>query len=362
MRTRSNGGIIGVFNNTSAYGANGFWYATDAATLAINYKWPIPPLGVIPFNASGGTTNEYFANGVYYRAHTFSSSGTFTIGQEPGGIVDLLLIGGGGGGGSSFLSSTATATIGGGGGGGGGFLEISDIFLPPGNYTVTVGQGGAGGTVTSDPGDKGANTSFIGVSVQATVMGGGGGASAGVANSSTSGATGGGSRGLTAISTGAIREIGSPSANTQQGYAGGSGYYNYNGGSYMGLGGSGGGAGSIGQGPTGTLDENWPPGDGLYSSITGTQTGYGGGGYGGYVGAYALFGTHVAPAAFGGGSLPTQNYTNSTALPSNSVMHGIDGKGGGGAGGLAGAGATQNVRYYGGDGGDGIVIVRYRYQ
>ena len=64
--------------------------------------------------ASGGIINDYtHPGGNVYRAHTFSSSGTFTI-SAPGGLgdtVEYLVIAGGGGGGKQH----------GGGGGAGGY-------------------------------------------------------------------------------------------------------------------------------------------------------------------------------------------------------------------------------------------------
>ena len=95
---------------------------------------PPPPAGI---TASGGIINDYEDSGTQYRAHVFTSSGTFAI-SDLGSIsstVEYLVIGGGGGGGSRF----------GGGGGAGGYRTASNLPVSAQSYTVTVGGGGAGG-------------------------------------------------------------------------------------------------------------------------------------------------------------------------------------------------------------------------
>ena len=86
-------------------------------------------LGIGAFAASGG--NVTTSGGYTY--HTFTSSGTFTVisGQRS---ANVLIVGAGGGGGSRH----------GGGGGAGGYIAQT-MTLTAGNYTITVGAGGAPG-------------------------------------------------------------------------------------------------------------------------------------------------------------------------------------------------------------------------
>ena len=110
-----------------------------------------PPSGMA---ASGGVVNDYTIGTDVYRAHIFTSSGTFQVTQTGtfGNNVDFLVVAGGGGGGRLAASGN-----GGRGGGGAGGLRSNVPTVPyaipdsslayPGsgtyNYTVTVGAGGA---------------------------------------------------------------------------------------------------------------------------------------------------------------------------------------------------------------------------
>ena len=51
------------------------------------------------FEASGGTETTYTDGGVDYKAHTFTSSGTFTVAGAGDTTIDFLVIAGGGSGG-----------------------------------------------------------------------------------------------------------------------------------------------------------------------------------------------------------------------------------------------------------------------
>ena len=85
-----------------------------------------PPAGVV----TGGTLVT--SGGFNYR--TFTANGTLGITVAPV-TFDILVVAGGGGGGDLV----------GGGGGGGGLLGFTSQTLATGNYTITVGQGGAAG-------------------------------------------------------------------------------------------------------------------------------------------------------------------------------------------------------------------------
>ena len=60
---------------------------------------PVAPQGM---TASGGIISDYEVSGTYYRAHVFSSSGTFVVSDlgSLGTTVEYLVVAGGGGGGS----------------------------------------------------------------------------------------------------------------------------------------------------------------------------------------------------------------------------------------------------------------------
>ena len=66
-----------------------------------------------------------------YTVHTFTSSSSFTVSTP--GIADILIVAGGGAGGSDIA----------GGGGAGGFITYTNFNFAAGNYTITVGAGGA---------------------------------------------------------------------------------------------------------------------------------------------------------------------------------------------------------------------------
>ena len=126
----------------------------DAVTAA-----PTPdPSG---HTASGGVISDFTSGSDVYRAHIFTSSGTFTV-SSVGDIdneVEYLVVGGGGGGGGDYEAG------GGGAGGyrtnlpegpGGGGSAEATYTIASGAYTVTVGAGGQGGAaVPQSPFGKG---------------------------------------------------------------------------------------------------------------------------------------------------------------------------------------------------------------
>ena len=108
------------------------------------------------FSATGGTeitVPDGNSPTNYYRYHVFISPGTLTTSgptNNPRSDVTIMLVGGGG--------SGASANSGGGGGGGGGAVMVksgNDVNLHPATYGVTIGLGGGPvGTGANDaPGD-----------------------------------------------------------------------------------------------------------------------------------------------------------------------------------------------------------------
>ena len=109
--------------------------------------------------ATGGIINDYTSGSDIYRAHIFTSSGTFVVSAlatNPNftDTVEYLVVAGGGGGGGAADSGSYAA--GGGGGAGGLRTNLSGhplagsafpVTAGPTTYTVTVGAGGAGGTI-----------------------------------------------------------------------------------------------------------------------------------------------------------------------------------------------------------------------
>ena len=268
-------------------------------------------------SASGGTETTV-GN---FKFHAFLSSGTFTVsslGNSAGGgsTIEYLVVGGGGSGGTGSYGVGAQSN--GGAGGAGGTVNNTSFTVSAQAYTITIGAGGAGVAPQNNAGNDGNNTTAFG-------------------------ATGGYGHNNSGMSGGAS---GAPQSNS----GGGSSTY---------AGGGGGGAGGAGTTPSGNTKADG--GVGLqYSNfsqfgaeaqsgadnITLTPTANGffaGGGQGGGAG-----GTNARAAGGGGaGYLDTDD--------SAGRMAGVPNTGGGGAGGYA-----QSQRS--GNGGSGVVLVRYQFQ
>lgn len=279
-----------------------------------------PVAGVVSGTSGSPTITTDGADTIY----SFTVDGTITV--ESAGTFDLLLVGGGGAGG-----------IGGAGGGAGGCLYIEGAYLPAGTHTVTVGAGGTGYTspqnsvaITGNNGE----TSWIGGLYFAP--GGGGGAARGFRYNSTSqwsqsgqngGSGSGAASGLSLLTNDPGVGVSGLGNDGGVGWIGGYG------------GGGGGGAGSAGVDAVSGTGGNG--GLGRTISITGSAVTYAGGGGGGRT---LVGGTDGLGGSGGGGDAHLTNGLNGT-----------DGLGGGG-GGTYDATATCS----GGNGGNGIVIVRTR--
>ena len=251
---------------------------------------------------------------------------TFTITSTPGGIdVEYVIVGGGGAGGN-YPSGNS-----GGGGGAGGFVTGTFPNMEEGIYPVTIGQGGAS---LSNPGT---HTTF-----NAVIGYGGGGGSPSYTSPGNPGASGGGGGGAGPTTGGLADKIqpgnsSIPAPLSPQGNAGGTGGPTGN----SGKSGGGGGAGGAGEN-AGTNSGGGGVGKVAFDGDAGIPSDYGtdgpspgrwfaGGGAGGN---YPSTG---AGGAGGGGSQP-------------GTIDGVDGTGGGGGG-------AQSPTA--GDGGNGIVILKY---
>ena len=141
--------------------------------------------------ATGGAINDYLdpSPGAIYRAHMFTSSGTFVVSDttsDYGSNVEYLVVAGGGAGGNI-----------GGGGGAGGFrtnmtghpLAGSAFPVTAQSYTVTIGAGGASAAYNTVGGSGG--DSVFG-SITSNGGGGGGSRGSGPVYAGVAGGSGGG--------------------------------------------------------------------------------------------------------------------------------------------------------------------------
>jgi hypothetical protein len=292
-------------------------------------------------NATGGTaTGTTGTASIGGSKITTFTSGTGSFTPVYSGSVEVFLVGGGGSGGG----------LGGGGGAGGviyqgAFPVTGGVAIP-----VSVGAGAPYAATTHGPsGITGSNTTFGTL----TAFGGGGGAGYGSGGTPFPGGSGGGGPGATV--DGQTRWFGNGVKG--QGHPGGWGHHGGTGpasqnspqpGAAVYGGGGGGGAGEKGI-PRWSWHADAKGGDGIASSIKGTEVQYfgGGGGGGGHSG-----GSHSRPGGstggFGGGGDARQSGT------SNAAHDGRTNSGGGGGG------AHHPDTYRSGNGGPGIVVVRYK--
>lgn len=294
--------------------------------------WFAIPEGI---TATGGVISDYTDSGNVYRAHVFTSSGTFAVSSigDFTSAIEYLIVGGGGGGGYE-------------GGGGAGGMRTNQAGHPlapnnpnvnvatnggpnsDGNYPIVVGAG-AGAKISPAPGNNGVPSTAFGK----TSLGGGGGGK----YNNTPGKDGGSGGGGYSSGGGGTAGSGGPDSQGQPG-------------------GDSGGGGGGGAGGAGTPGNAGKGGLGLRTSIAGpsypigTPGPAGTGGYvaGGGSGAPPTGSSNTAGPDGGGGG---RGYNVGFANP---LSNGIAGTGGGGGGGWQGTAVTQ------GGGGSGLVVVKYQ--
>jgi hypothetical protein len=319
--------------------------------------------------ASGGNIDAV-PGGDGYNYHVFTSSGSLVA---PGNITncELLVVGPGGGG--------SQGNGGSGGGGAGGVVHVTGHTLVSGTYTITIPAGGVGGPESSGsspvPGIRGGNLTMEHSSTptfQVIALGGGGGSAWGSTspadnpapnrNGGSGGGIGGGGgdgsgtgdqpgQPLT-VPTGTVNRYGNRGGNTGVSYRGGGG------GGAGGVGdngtpGSNGGEGGNGQPFTGFVGPNpaFGPMPSDWKTAVGPTGLYGGGG-----GAGSENGGTTSPAPGGtGGGGPSGSGPNSAPADDNRGNPAVANTGGGGGAGWWDPGLAAN----GGNGGIGIVLVRY---
>ena len=306
------------------------------------------------FSATGGSITD--AGG--YRIHTFTGTQDFqvTAGTK---TIDVLVQGAGGAGGGRGGND------GSGGGGAGGLQYRTGITVGPGSYTCTV-AGGANGVGPGAAGNTAGVTNITGLSV-GTIQanGGGGGGSEGPSQDRVgqNGACGGGAGGYSAAYGGGTGEADSGGTNgstsPSNGWGNDGGDNEYSGSPNNNGGGGGGGTQSVGMpGKTPTslpTQYDMTPltgngGNGLQYSISGAPVYYGGGGG---CGGNSHPATNNNPGGYGGRG----GGGNGGGGPLGVASNGLSNLGGGGGG--AAANNSPTTPHTSGNGGSGVVIIRY---
>jgi hypothetical protein len=250
---------------------------------------------------------------------------------------DILMVAGGGGGGTSYSTNSGVP---GGGGGAGGLIFLENQTVPSNTYIIHVGKGGDGDNFNDSTlpnrGKNGNNSSFS--YHPTTAVGGGGGGSR---DGNESGADGGSGGGRAWQTTG----------NGGQGIDG----QGFSGATIAGSGGNGlggGGAGAMGLSSTGGVGKfnegnfNFKekfnlPIDNTFGEFFNGNVYFAGGGSGG---------NNFTGGGKGGGANGSVEGTG---------LNGLNNTGGGGAG-CRSVASTSGVRKLGGNGGSGIVLIRYK--
>jgi hypothetical protein len=232
--------------------------------------------------------------------------------------IDYLVVAGGGAGGGAAENGGTPAA----GGGAGGMKTGTDNLIIGNVYTITVGDGGAGQTgSTNVVGNNGSSSSISGTGLT-TISTSGGGGGGGGPNNGSSGGSGGGAPSGSNAGTGVSGE-GNNGGEDNSPAAGG-----------------GGGKGAVGQtAPSST--QSGAGGTGAASSITGSSVTYAGGGGGGGEDSIST----GAGGSGGGGAGGGEN---------NPGTSGTVNTGGGGGGG----GPCNGSSYTSTSGGKGVVILR----
>jgi len=312
-----------------------------------------------------------------YKIHTFTSPGTFCVSAISGCAANnevsyIVVAGGAGGQSKNDRAPSVPGKYAQGGGGAGGFRESksgvdcysasplegsTNITVTATAFPITVGAGGAAPSipVTDTHSGSGSNSVFSTITSS-----GGGGAGYHSINDPTSqsglpGGSGGSGSGQPSGAGGGVFGNGNtPPVSPPQGNNGGGGTSNEDT-----AGGGGGGATAAGGDGAATnsprTNTGGAGGTGATTSISGSPTAYAGGG-GGAAGYPAEPGAGVGTGGTGGtggggpGGQPGSDA--GTAGTTNT---------GGGGGGAGGSNPSVPIAV-GGNGGSGIVIIRYKYQ
>jgi hypothetical protein len=319
------------------------------ATLTDSYNIPFTPVSKIPTDKYQYITLTYESSHPNYSSYVSNNQRIHTINFPENVVADILVVGGGGAGGHNSGS----------GGGAGGLVYGTGIILN-GTYTIIVGNGGVYNANNNNI-DNGKDSQIIKGAQTITAKGGGSGSDSG--SNGQSGGSGGGS--ASDFWDNGDRQGGSSTQQTSftfegktligYGNSGGLGRVEEKGGAER-AGGGGGGAGAPGNtsgnytsdtGQAIRIEYGGDGGIGRQYDISGVNTYYAGGGGGGIHNYYNT--GYPGKGGYGGGGNAGQPYNNGT--------NGVNGTGGGGGAG-GGGGGSHNITF-GGNGGSGIVIIRY---
>jgi hypothetical protein len=320
---------VGIGTNTPASKLHLYDNTISETKLTIQNNYTVsgfPTEIVIPNTTPGtiGTTDRYLMFPYTTDSVGLTGQTQYTFTSTEALICDILIIGGGGGGGNGDGTSNEP-----GGGGAGGVVYMINKTFNIGTYKINVGKGGTANTAGSNSSITDINNINL-LFDNITLIGKGGGKGA-TTNPNPGGDGGSGGGGGHQQTNGGTATQGNTFWNGTTYVAGG-----YNGGraSLSSRGGGGGGAGEIG-----STDGDGFGGDGVQVNITGTNTFYAGGGN-------AFPNVSTTRSDGGGGTL---NGTSSTQNGGNALAD----TGSGGSGAYGGA-------HTGGQGGSGIVIIKYR--
>jgi len=309
--------------------------------------------GSAGFSATGGTVST---DGDYTFHHfTFPNSDNFEVTGNGTTEMDIWVVGGGGG----SAAGSPNGGYGGGGGGGGG-VAYNRLSVAEGTYTVTVGDGGTGGTNNTNGGNAtsgGPSTFGPGSSIPFTANGGGAGR-----NNSVTGVSGGSGGGTGSSPSNYNKEGGgvvmSSSPPGGHNFGNPAGYSVAPADPFMG----GGGGGAISQGGYGGTGNLWPllpeSGGGGFGvgrsrglswipASFGSSGDFGGGGG---AGGWSDTGPGNTQGTIGGNNGGGSGRHGTPVLDNTA---GADNSGGGGGGGQSGPQPGK-------DGGSGAVLIRYR--
>jgi hypothetical protein len=290
----------------------------------LNYQGD-PDTSTVEYNTNGQSINIVYS-GATKGWIPISDDDVTDAPISPPYSVDFLVVAGGGAGGTSDH---------GGGGGAGGYRTSTQTVNGGVSITVTVGSGGAAGTLKGTRGGNGSASSISGSGLT-TISSAGGGAGGATNGANQSSGISGGSGGGSAYTPNNTAGSGNtPSTSPSQGNNGGiasPSTPNY---------GGGGGGGADATGGNGTSTVGGAGGNGTANSITGSSVYYAGGGGGSVYNG----GTGGTGGLGGGGAGSTAQATNGTANT------------GGGGGGNERDQNNGNDFTFGTSGGSGVVIL-----
>ena len=329
----STGVISGTPTNASGTSFTYTVRATDSGANTTDRTFTIPYA-----QNSGGTITT---DGTYWY-HNFLGNGNLVLSQTQ--VADILIVGGGAGGSARHA----------GGSGAGSMLTSTGYSLSANTYPITIGAGSTGVEGNGVVAANGAATTAFG----ATLNGGGYGGVYGDSGQTSKNANSGGSGGGGGYQTSAgganqtAQSFGTVYANAGSTSPGGV------------VGGGGGGAGAAGSGSKGGDGRLWL--DGYYYAGGGGGSGWqaaaGAGGLGGAGGGNTsdYIGNAVIPGGLPGSGGRNNGTQGQFTNESSGLVRGGDAGANTGSGGGGGCQSGYTTfRSQGGNGGSGIVVVRY---